>query len=184
MCVIIVKPAGVALPNISVLRAAAKANPHGFGFVSKTRYFRTLDIKRFLKEVQAIDEDEPMILHFRLATHGSIRRANCHPFKHSDVFMAHNGIIDIEPDNDKTDSQTAFDRKIYPAIIKYGLDSPRTSRVINELIGSYSKIAIMQNGNIRLFGDFQRREYDGCYYSNLRFEHLIPRIEKFSLNHL
>lgn len=177
MCVIIIKPAGVRMPAHNVIMAAATANPHGFGFVTDTDYYKTLDIDKFTARLETVTTDQPCIMHFRLATHGSIKRANCHPFKNHDVFMAHNGILAVRPDGDKTDSQTAFDRYIYPIIARHGYESFETSCIVESLIGDYSKIAMMYGGKILHFGKFIK-ETDGCLYSNRRFEHLLSPFER------
>lgn len=106
-------------------------------------------------------------MHFRWATNGSIRRANCHPFKRGDVFFAHNGVLDIAARGDLTDSQTAFDDIIYPAIAQYGYGSKQMRRAVAAVIGP-SKFAFLKGRELLLFGNYIHQP-DGCYYSNLNF---------------
>lgn len=63
-------------------------------------------------------------------------------------------------------SETAFREIIYPLIVRNGLRSRYTKRVINSIRG-FSKFAIMQNNSVHLFGDFE--QIDGLYYSNTRW---------------
>lgn len=170
MCVIIAKPAGVKMPETSTLRACAFTNPHGFGIVSPNVRYKGLDFSHFLHVAKTVSDDEPCIMHFRFATHGSIKPANCHPFLRGDVFFAHNGVLNVTPYKDKTDSETAFDKFIYPAIVEYGFDSDEMNYVINRLIGS-SKFAILKGRKLRLYGNFLQ-DHDGCFYSNFHFKHL------------
>lgn len=167
MCVIIVKPAGVAMPSDDVINAAHTANPHGMGLVSATKFYKGLSLSQFKRVLSQVPESEPCIMHFRYATHGSVRASNCHPFKRGNTFFAHNGILDIEPIGDKTDSETAFIKYIYPAIQKYGYESKQVDAVIESVIG-YSKFALMRRGVVRMYGNFQPYE-DGCYYSNFNW---------------
>lgn len=167
MCILIYKPKGVEMPSKYILDKASLANPHGFGFVSSNhKLYKTMSYERFMQELAKVDDSENCIIHFRLATHGSICRRNCHPFKQRDVFFAHNGILRIQPINDMTDSETAFKTLLYPTIAKFGLYSDEVNDAVNSIIG-YSKFAMMQNDNVRLFGSFSRIK--GSYYSNLRF---------------
>lgn len=166
MCVIIVKPAGVKMPGIDTINAAYTANPDGCGIVSPSVFYKGLSYRSFKKHLKKVSDDEPCIIHFRLATHGSIRSANCHPFRRGDVWFAHNGILDIRPHGDMTDSETAFQNIIYPAITRHGYGSNEMDLAVYAVIG-YSKFAFLQDDNLRLYGDFIKR--DGCYYSNLRF---------------
>lgn len=176
MCVIIYKPAGVKMPSVYTLMAAHRANPHGCGFVSPSRSFKGLDFAQFIRNIARVSDAEPCIIHFRLATHGSIKRTNCHPFKRGGVSFAHNGVLDIDPVGDRTDSETAFIKYIHPAIKSHGWGSEMVDSVINTLIGS-SKFALMYHGDVRLYGQFILQP-DGCHYSNLRFTYFLPRASK------
>lgn len=167
MCVLLYKPKGIELPTREIIEACALANPHGFGFATEFGYYKTLSFEQFYKSLtQNVTTDDQCILHFRLATHGSICRANCHPFVQGNTFFAHNGILSVTPIGDKTDSETAFIKYIYPAIARYGLHSQQVKRVVDRLIG-FSKFAIIQGDDHALFGQFEN--IGGVYYSNLRF---------------
>lgn len=167
MCVIIIKPAGVKMPSKEIINAAYQANPHGCGFISPSVFYKGMSFDSFKRHLKHVPDNEPCILHFRLATHGSIKRANCHPFHRDDVWFAHNGILSIRPQGDMTDSETAFQNVIYPAIVKYGYGSEQMDNAVNRVIG-YSKFAFLKGDDVKLYGDFIKQD-DGCYYSNLRF---------------
>ncbi len=167
MCVIIVKPAGVKMPENDIIKAAYNANPHGCGFISPSTFYKGMSFDSFKRQLKKVSVEEPCIIHFRLATHGSIKRANCHPFNRGDVWFAHNGILSITPQGDMTDSETAFQNIIYPAIEKFGYGSMQMDRAVSKVIG-YSKFAFLQGDELKMYGDFIKHE-DGCYYSNLRF---------------
>lgn len=167
MCVIIYKPAGVKMPSIEILAAAYRANPHGCGFSSPSCSFKSLNFSQFLHNLDRVSDSEPCVIHFRLATHGTVKRTNCHPFRRGGISFAHNGILDIAPVGDRTDSETAFIKIIYPAIKKHGWASPEVDEIIERLIG-YSKFALMYHSEVKLYGHFIHQP-DGCYYSNLRF---------------
>ena len=166
MCVIIYKPKGASLPSKDVLAACRLANPHGQGFASESDFYKSIQYSSFIKRLKGVRKEENCIIHFRFATHGSIKLSNCHPFVKSGTAFAHNGVLDIMPIGDKTDSETAFLSRILPTIKRYGLHSIELDRVIYDMIG-YSKFVLMQGGDVRLFGTFY--EYNGCYFSNMRF---------------
>ena len=166
MCVIIYKPKGVEMPGKDILTKINRYNHDGYGLVSTRHSFKTMYYCKFIEHLQRVGINEDCILHFRLATHGSKCRSNCHPFNEGDVYFAHNGILPITPAAGKTDSETAFRRVVYPAIERYGYHSGEVGRVINSIIG-LSKFALMYKGDVRLFGDYTA--IDGVYYSNLRW---------------
>ena len=170
MCVISYIPANVPTPGNNIIRAMYLTNPHGIGFCTPTAYYRGLNYQAFLRALKRRKIGEPCIMHFRLATHGSIRRGNCHPFHDGEtgVYFAHNGVLSVTPTGDRTDSETAFRGNFMPVIRRFGLQSSHVDDVAFWLAGTNgSKFAFMQGSNVRLFGDFTL--YDGVYYSNLRF---------------
>ncbi len=170
MCVIVYKPSGVFMPSERVITACARANRDGFGFCTPTKSFKSLRFADFKKQLDRVRYDEPCIMHFRLATHGSVKKSNCHPFNIGDVWFAHNGILSVEPIRDKTDSETAFIRYLYPYIDQYGLFSADTDKAVANIIES-SRFAFMQGEDVRLFGDFET--FQDCYFSNLRFRYYL-----------
>lgn len=173
MCVIIVKPAGVKMPSSETINAAFCANPHGCGLVSPSAFYKGLDFRKFKKHLKKVRDDEPCIIHFRLATHGSIKPANCHPFRRGDVWFAHNGILNISPVGDMTDSETALQEILYPVIATYGYCSDEMDMAVFSVLGC-SKFAFMKGDDVRLYGHFIKLD-DGCYYSNLRFMSYVNR---------
>ncbi len=185
MCVICYVPQGIELPPYRVIKAMHEANPHGMGFCTLSLYDRGVNsFETLYKKLKKRNINEPCLMHFRLATHGSIKKSNCHPFhdKKTGVYFAHNGVLDIKPTNDKTDSETAFRKRFLPVIRKYGLDSIEFNNTVMGVLGS-SKLIFMQyseqkkredrggiierNVNVKMYGNFE--EWQGCYYSNLRF---------------
>lgn len=166
MCCIIYKPKGIQMPCLDTLAKIKKLNHNGYGFVSTNHFHKGLDYQTFLRHLSEVGDDEDCILHFRLATHGSICRANCHPFVENDVYFAHNGVLNVYPVADMTDSEIAFRTMVYPAIKKYGYGTQEVYRLINSFIG-YSKFALMYRGEVRLYGDYTK--INGVYYSNLRW---------------
>ena len=150
------------------------------GFCTPSQYRKSVaNFEVFVRCLKRRNINEPCLIHFRLATHGSIKQENCHPFhdRKTGVYFAHNGILDIKPTNDKTDSETAFIRYLYPYIEQYGLHSPEAEKMVQNIIES-SKFAFMQGDDVRLFGHFE--EWQGCYFSNLRFAYYLPRVHAFS----
>ncbi|MBR1526823.1 MAG: class II glutamine amidotransferase [Prevotella sp.] len=172
MCVICYIPKGVETPSREIVTAMHRANSHGMGMCTPSDKYKGMSFDTLYRHLRKRSIDEPCLLHFRLATHGSIKNANCHPFYDAitDTYFMHNGILDIEPKGDMTDSETAFRDILVPEIKASGLDSDELAYAVNYIIG-YSKFAFMQGDKVRLFGDFLKRY--GVYYSNLRFSYYM-----------
>ena len=177
MCIIIVRPEGVKMPPMAILARCAALNPHGFGFATKDRIYKTLSFEDFKREIKTIRKDETAILHFRYATHGSIKTSNCHPFRDdkTGVSFAHNGILNITPIGDMTDSETAFRTRIVPTIKEHGFASDEFIKANHDIIGGSRFAYIDKDGDYRLYGAFTH--YKGCWYSNRNF---MPIIERYS----
>lgn len=102
-------------------------------------------------------------MHFRLATHGSVRCRNCHPFRDGDLFFAHNGVLPYPSVGDRTDSEFAFRNVLAPVVREYGLRSPELTAAVEAIIGG-SRFAFLQGADVLTFGKWL--EMDGCLYSN------------------
>lgn len=170
MCVICVKNRGVEMPSENELRLAYEHNPHGWGFVSSNGMFaHGMDFGEFMRLIKYVGKDDACIIHFRIATHGSIKIDNCHPFKGyvkgEPVYFAHNGILPIRAKKDMTDSETEFRGVLLPAMKEFGFGSTAFDRVVARRIYT-SKFAFMKGGEIRVYGRWLRED-NGLMWSNL-----------------
>lgn len=171
MCIIVFKPEGVKLPEYDMRLRCELNNPDGFGFATPTKVYHSMDRKEFEKVLRAnVKKNEPAFIHCRIATHGSIRLSNCHPFvdERSGVAFAHNGILtSVKPIKDKTDSETAFITRFVPVIRKYGITSRELAAEARDVLGNgSSKLIFMDSeGHVVRFGNWYTGE-DGCFYSH------------------
>ncbi len=173
MCIIAIKPAGVKRPTKDQLEAMCTANPDGFGYMTWSKkkglqVRKTMDAEQFLKWVQKIPDTQPVVYHARIATHGSVNVRNCHPFLSDDKqwAFAHNGILHIQNEQDKTDSETFF-RRIAMPMLRAGYkpnDKGDFDAMVETIIGG-SKFTFMDShGNIYHYGEYINDE--GLLFSN------------------
>lgn len=157
------------MPDRDLLYKAYKRNPHGCGLVSPSVSYKGLSYAMFESKLKRCKKEEPLLIHFRLATHGSVRRKNCHPFydKGSDTFFMHNGVMGwAQPGKDETDSEWVFRNYLAPCVEKFGVESEELRKLSESLMGS-SKFAFMQGGKAVIIGNYIKRE--NLYFSNIRF---------------
>ena len=111
MCVIVFKPVGKEMPGREILEACSKRNSDGMGFMmpegGKVVGRKFLKLEEMVVELEKVGKEKPVVLHFRLATHGGKEQADCHPFpfpfgKRADLFLTswmgqmgvmHNGVL-------------------------------------------------------------------------------------------
>lgn len=154
------------MPSREVLFDCHTVNHDGMGFCTPNSVYHTLSYPDFNRALRTVHKGDPCIIHFRWATHGSVKIENCHPFAKGDVKFAHNGVLPVVPRGDMTDSETAFDNIIYPAIMINGFRSEEADRIIKQTAGT-SRFAIMDGRDVELFGTWY--EIGGVYYSNLNW---------------
>ena len=173
MCVIIVKPAGVKVPEISVISAAMAANPDGFGLAisdgKRLKIYHSMDKGQMLKiYASKVSENSAAVFHARIATAGSVSVKNCHGFPVRGLGEAcaffHNGVLSINAREDMTDSETFLHDIYEPAA---ALGEVYGERAINAVIGSSKFAFIHASGRIRTYGHFH--EVNGVQFSNLYF---------------
>ena len=193
MCIICIKEKNVNLPTTETIENMWYNNADGAGVMYPTtkgvqirKGFMTL--KAFKKGLEAIRKEidttaTPMILHFRIGTHGGDTAENTHPFPISDklpllqskrltvpLAVAHNGIISITPSRkDISDTMEYVMSQMYPLyqLKKTFYKDVHGLQLIYNAI--QSKMAIMDaHGYIATVGDFIK---DGLlYYSNTSYK--------------
>ena len=175
MCVIAVKPAGIDWPAVKYLKSCYSNNPHGAGIAwvdeaglhVKKGYFGW---RRLWHDLRVL-EPYSVVLHCRIATHGSVSAENCHPFMLSNgVAMAHNGIINIKPaQKNMTDSET-FGRQVLERFSVEGLEEPHIRWLLEQAIG-YSKVVLLKNdGKTIILNRDLGETFQGVWFSNNSFE--------------
>ena len=192
MCIAIYEPVGKSLSK-SVLHTCWQNNSDGAGFmyardnslIIQKGFFK---FKTFFKSYKSIHpKNYPVVLHFRIATHGQIDKENCHPHSvNENLAFVHNGIIATDNPteallSDQSDTMLFNEAVLKKLDIEYGKNNWLKSKVIMELIAGYidgSKLIFMDNlGNIKIVNENLGEWNDGCWFSNstyqTRFSHAI-----------
>ena len=122
----------IAMLNISGLMPQShfdnsfNDNPHGMGLLygdgNRMVFHKQMaDPSSFYKEYVAVRRkhpNTPIAIHFRFATHGRTDLDNCHPFLvDASVGFIHNGILDVEDDEEISDTRVFNERflKVLPS---------------------------------------------------------------------
>ncbi len=185
MCLMITKPAGVSIKK-EHLEKAFDNNSHGAGFALATGS-KVKTIKPFFKfddfyrEYSAYEKlGVPMLIHFRLATHGSKTAANTHPHQICRTLaMAHNGVISkVKVQGDESDTR-AFIRENITPIVKpvgrqgYAFPDDIAAALTDEKLKEYddligaSKLAFLTaSGQFYHVNKKAGHDHDGCWWSN------------------
>ncbi len=171
MCLLIVKPADVAIDSIPQLCAKAnRAHDDGFGVA----YVRDGDIivhKGLLSvkdQCDAIDDIgmAPALIHWRAATSGEVDAVRCHPFVLADgSAIAHNGILnDIVIPKGMSDTER---------LAELAGDCDTFIRVARTLAGPCNKFAALSaDGGLAIAGEEHGVWRDGVWLSNTVHESL------------
>lgn len=193
MCIIAIKPSGAKLPSDDTIRRMFTVNPHGAGFmfpyhgrVEIRKGFMTLDsFTQALHNVyDRLGKDAPIVMHFRITTHGGTCPENTHPFPlskdiadmkrtscNAKIGIAHNGIINIKTrDASVVDTQEYIASVMYP-IYRRNHKFYKTQRILNGIRDTIngSRMAILTgDGKIFRIGTWVQ---DGdLWYSNSGFK--------------
>ena len=194
MCVICIKPENTKFPTEDRMRDMFASNPDGAGFMfvrNKKVIIRKgfMKFKHFMKALrqEEVEDKDIVVMHFRIATAGSVSGKNCHPFPiaesltelraqrlETDLAMAHNGIIDYEADkkNDLSDTMSFVRDILSEKSIRNNIFEPSVYSLIEMSVG-YSKIVFLdKTKRFCLLGNWAKDtfENDGLYYSNLLFK--------------
>lgn len=181
MCILITKEKGVYFPTERNIINSVTNNPDGFAMAynenGKIVTFKTLNADEFIERYKFIADTHDwhqtaMIIHARIATHGTVKKPNCHCWTGkvlgSEVAFAHNGILSIKACGDMTDSETFL--RFYAEQCRNMSDF---LNVVNRHIGTSKFAFIDGDGNILRFGPFITER--GVQYSNYSY---MPRLAR------
>jgi len=153
MCIAILNQSGII--SESIIRTCADNNPDGMGMAwieaGTIKTFKSMkDIDKLIGLYQAIraDNEFPIMLHFRIGTHGKKDISNVHPFHIGEnMVMCHNGIVDapiLQPDKSDTFHLSLFLSKL--RTIENLIDVNSIEFLFTETYcGDYSKLIFLDN---------------------------------------
>ncbi len=181
MCILIAKAAAVRKMTTEEIRNSATSNPDGFGMAyvvgdGKIHVHKTFNVDEIIKLNDELPEWASIIYHFRIATHGSVNLANCHPFldKERGVVFGHNGILHIKNFGDMTDSETAFRYLLAPNIQEQNIMQNAELDIAVDAIIDSSKFALMNTkGEVKTYGQFI--DEDGLLFSNTTYKSYVNK---------
>lgn len=200
MCIIAAKSAGVALPSDETMEIMFNNNDDGAGFMYWDNKHQIVVIKKGFMDFDSFKEaihsvknptDTPIVMHFRIATHGGVNVACCHPFPVTDndgmlrkpesrckIGVAHNGIISsVDPAKNESDTMCYIKEQLSPlskALPKF-YENKFALEMISNAIGS--KMAFLADGKIIVVGKFE--EDGGMLYSNTTYKY--PNYYRYGL---
>lgn len=202
MCIIAAKPAGVSMPDHATLSRMWDNNPDGAGLMyvdkstckGKTRnrviiekgFMEFSDFEKAINDLgRRLDlKDIPVVLHFRITTHGGTCPELTHPFPVSsttatlkkprstaDIGIAHNGIItSVSPGKGMSDTAEYVRSQLAPLTraLPNWYENAAALELVKNAIGS--KMAVLSaTGKLVTIGQFT--EDSGILYSNDTFRY-------------
>ena len=200
MCIIAIKKKNQELPKEEIFQTMFKNNSDGAGFmynyngkvIIQKGYMTYEEFKAAFEKVkQKIDTyTTTIVFHFRIATHGSVSPALCHPFplshkipmlkklsSASRIGIVHNGIIPIKPRKGISDTME-YIASILSKREKQNPEFYKSKKIRKAILAEIdSKMAFLDSaGNVYTVGEFI--EDKGILYSNSTYK---ERSFKFSL---
>ena len=178
MCVIVYKPKKAKITK-KVLRQCWDANPDNAGFMFADNSVLTIckgytTFRTFYKGFRKQEKlhNENFVLHFRIATHGKIDKANCHPFVvNKNIGFVHNGILNcVDATKEKSDT-SVFCKQVLRKLPNNFLDR-KEHRVMLESVckSESSKFVFLTNkGTAHIFSESTGIWQGGCWFSNTYF---------------
>lgn len=176
MCVIVLQPKGKYLSK-DLAWEQWNGNSHGAGFVYFTDagvpvVYKSMVFNDFwaaFERARSDNRDKNFLLHFRIATHGTVDEYNVHPFQlPTGEWLAHNGIFHAVPEDPaklKSDTQM-FIEKVVPVLPARWYDTDYLADMVEEWMG-WSKLVILdQTGEYYILNERKGTWFEGMWFSN------------------
>jgi len=172
MCIAILKPKDVKIDN-ETLRNAWDANPDGAGFAfaqdGKIMAFKSMDEDTFIGRLNSAmnKANTAFMIHFRIATQGTINLDNAHPFAvNKNLFFCHNGIIPNMPKSREISDTRFFNMDILQKL-PFKLNNKTHDTLIANAIG-YSKLIFLNSSEeYQIVNEHLGTWQAGAWHSNL-----------------
>lgn len=169
MCMIFFKPKDKPFPEYSVFNHILMSNPHGTGVLCNGEV-KKWDRECFPDDFIHYSSADAVMLHSRIATRGSIRLKNIHPFSDERLpgyWFAHNGTTAYHPDDDMTDSEFFYKTVLVPFILLSGKGPAGLIGKYNGMRTAGSRFILWSGKNEDtpyFYGEWYIRK--GVYYSH------------------
>lgn len=197
MCIIAIKEAGVAMPDLKTLQTMWDNNPDGAGYMFpmdgkvhiRKGFMEFNDLKNDLDDLAKVIniKETPVIMHFRIGTHGVRRNpANTHPFPVSanrnnlkslefdaDIAFAHNGIIDSVDTDPEISDTMMYAVKVLTPMMASNREFYKNNHlldVIDATIGTSRMVFMDGAGYISKVGYWTKDDETGVIYSNTTYK--------------
>jgi hypothetical protein len=181
MCVIIHKPAGIAIPP-DLLAAAASLNRDGWGLMGFDAGGQFLLERHPYVDVAKLIETErkyraaEYVLHLRLLTRGSTDVQNIHPlWVEGDSFLMHNGTLgSLETAQISRSDSWHFASQVLRPLLQWDphlLEQPAFLQLVEMALGQDNRAVLLQRSTQRIH-IFNRRygaELEGLWCSSTRW---------------
>lgn len=186
MCIAIIKPKGIPLPDKKYLENAFSNNRDGAGFATlkpgqqEVGYMKGyFDFDTYYEALEAsVNEEDVALIHMRIATHGGTTKSTCHPFPvtpsidemsatagRTPVALIHNGVLRSMTNTKRGVSDTM---RLAQYIAKAGVrqyNSRFFAKLMDPVIGQSNKVALLtRHGYVKLGNYWQ--EDEGVFWSN------------------
>lgn len=156
MCLIIHKPDATSVIPADYIDNAEDKNPDGFGIVylDNNEHITTMD---YTYARMLIEQDRPLVAHYRYATKGPVNIGNCHPFvieQDGDHMLFSNGTVSTLGSSTKCDT----------LVVAEILEATPKKYWGKCLAFTDTRFAIVDpDSNVERYGKWHER--DGIYYS-------------------
>lgn len=176
MCVAIYKPAGTSI-DPEDLWNCWRDNPDGMGLAVATGtellVFKQLTKFMEFRTLVAKYQQYGCLIHFRIATHGSVNIDNCHPFLVTEnIALIHNGMLTgmtDELNQDRSDTRVFVEEYLTPIVESYPgiIENPAFLKMVTQISGSWNRlIFLMASGSYAIINEDDGEWVDNIWFSN------------------
>lgn len=176
MCIIALKPAGIALSD-ETIRNMWENNDDGAGFMyadrGRVRVVKGLmKLEDFMNAYRRVGDHRKLVMHFRIKTHGVVSAELTHPFwiRKGNLAMVHNGIITA---TSHASISGESDTSLYAKILSHRYADPRAAleneTEIQKIVGEigWSKLVFLDGSDRHIIVNEKSGDWvDGCWFSN------------------
>lgn len=193
MCIAIVTTPFNQVSDDHLINSALN-NPDGFGFtyvreditgIRKVVIKKSMDFETFLRQYKRAyknNPESPFLIHCRIATHGTVDKFNCHPFRiDNETTFIHNGVIaGVGVDSKMSDTQL-FNEKVLKKLPEGWGESEAIKILIEKFTLGSKVITLNVDRKVNIYNEASGHWKEGIWYSNYSYSYnkSLPVVTKY-----
>lgn len=177
MCIAILKKEGAEITDETLAECYLRnSDGCGFSYIDNDgamQVKKTMDYDEFLADFRMAEQtcESPFLIHFRIATHGTVDEFNCHPFSiDEETSFIHNGIVPAMPTDARKSDTQMFNELFLQELPEGWRLNVAMKSMVEKFIGQSKLVWLNTDGSWDIFNESKGVWEGEVWFSNTSYK--------------